>query len=445
VAIALILVVTGLTSTLSVPGSSARQTPDQATLELPALVFTPGDLSDAGMPGYRLTPGQLGGTYELASVAGDWTDQVTNEDLQATLEGFGLAKSYKLGFRVTQDLADIRSDVARDLIVSVHNFGTAAGATEGLTLLDQLSASFTGVQRVDGTGPITTNAILVRTLPSDPADPVAQLSMVIQVDQLLALIDVIDYRNQEPTPEELETLAALLSESITAGLTEGTPGLGNMALRLKDPEFESLYEVRLDEYQRRDGTDAAYILEEDDAAALRTTAAGNATDAYAFNQFVQDIQDIDASQPFQFAWVSRIYKFADDQAASAWLLAQPDQIQAISADPIQNLQVVDGAPPVGDESISVTYVEGGDFPSQIFRTFLRVGNRTADIFLNSSTDDPFPETTIQAFAGIQAQCLLSSCPEPILISDALMACSRTQRPSLSRRRQRPKRMRTWPP
>ena len=239
------------------------------------------------------------------------------------LEGFGLSTSYELGFDVTQDLADIRSDVTRALSVSVHDFGDAAGASEGLALLDELSATFAGVLRIDGTGPTTTNAVIVRTPPWDPADPVADVTVVIQVDRIIGLIEVIDYRNQEPTPDELETLAALLSDRITGGLTGETPGLGNMALRLKDPEFEDLYEVRLDEYQRRDGEDFAYGLEEDEVAARRAVAAGDAVDAYAFNQFVQDIEDIDATQPFQFAWVSRIYRFADEQAASAWLLSRP--------------------------------------------------------------------------------------------------------------------------
>jgi hypothetical protein len=417
--IALVLLISALTPVLSISRVESRQPTGAAVLELPALIFTPLDLADAGFAGYRLTPGQLGGTSELASIAGEWTDQTTNDDIQTTLEGFGLARSYKHGFRVTQDPADSGSEVARDLIVSVHDFGTASGAAQGLALLDQLSASFSGVQRKEGNGPITATAVIVQTPPSDSTDPVAQMTLAIQVDRLLGLIEVIDYRNQEPTTAELETLAGLLSSRITAGLAGDTPGLGTMALRLKDVEFESLYEVRLDEYQRRDGKDFAYILEDDQVGARRSLAAGEAIDAYAFNQFVQDTDAIDASLPFQFGWVSRMYGFADEQAASAWLAGRPDQIQAISDEPVQEVQPIAGAPTVGDESLSVTYVEGGDFPSKIYRTFLRVGNRTADIYLTSGTSDPFPETTIQRFASVQAQCLTAGCPDPILITDVL--------------------------
>ena len=76
----------------------------------------------------------------------------------------------------------------------------------------------------------------------------------------------------------------------------------------------------------------------------------------------------------------------------------------------------------------MTYVEAGDFPSKIFRTFLRVGNRMADIFLNSDVSDPFPETTIQQFAAFQANCLAAGCADPIAITDVLRGVVPTATP-----------------
>ncbi len=400
---------------------AAQQASSNSALDLPAMSLSPPQLAAAGIPGYVLTGGELSGPGSLAFIAGEWTDQITNDDIQASLESFGLQRAYESGLRSRQDPADAESDLVRDLTVSLHEFGDSNGATQALGLLDQLSAPYPEVQRVEGTGPITANAVLVREPTEDPSDA-RVLSVAWQVDRLIVVVSIIDYVQVDPTAQDAETIAAIMTPGIQAGLAGNTPGLGNMALRLKDVEFDDLFEIRLDEYLRLGSQDSSHLLEDADEFARRVAASGDALDVYAFNQFIQDIESVDPSLPFQFGWVTRLYQFADDQAAAAWLAAQASQVEASYAGAgvsVQDVQVIEGAPTVGEESVSVTYVLQGNFSSKIFRTFMRVGNRTADIYLTSSTDDPFPDATIQALGAIQAACLTNGCPEPILITDAL--------------------------
>ncbi|HET9661279.1 MAG TPA: hypothetical protein VFP05_13165 [Thermomicrobiales bacterium] len=400
---------------------AAWQPPSDPALDLPAMSLTPPQLAAAGMPEYKLIGGELAGPRSLAYIAGKWTDQFLDDDIRATLESYGLQRAYGSVLRARQDPADIRSDLTHDLEVSLHEFTDPNGAAQALGLLDQLSAAYADVQRVQSTGPVTANAVLVRPTIEDPGDP-RLLSVAWQVDRLVVVVHIYDYLSVEPTAQDAEVIAALMVPGIQAGFAGNTPGLGNMALRLEDIEFEELFEIRRDQYTRIGGQDYSYDLEDADTFARRVAEGGDALDVYAFSQFIQDIESVDPSLPFQFGWVTRLYEFADDQAASAWLAVQADRIETSYAGTdvsVQDLQVFEGAPTTGDESVSLTYIEQDDIPGRIFRTFLRVGNRTADIFLTSFLEEPFPDATIQALATVQAQCLARGCPDPILITDAL--------------------------
>jgi len=420
-ALPILIVAMLILASLGISPAAARQPAGAPALELPALSLTPPQLAAAGMPGYALTGGEMSGPSALAYITGKWTDQISNDRIQESFESFGLRRAYEAGLRSRQDPADIRSDLARDLEVSLHEFGDANGARQALGSMDELSAAFPEVQRVQGTGPVTAGAVLVG-IPIEEPDDARQLWVAWQVDRLIVVVGILDYMQAEPTAEDAEAIAAAFTQGIQAGLTGSTPGLGNMALRLANPEFASPYEIRSDEYWRMGGEDFARGLEEPDVLARRLAASGDALDVYAFNQFIQGSESVEPSLPHQFGWITRLYRFADDQAASAWLAAQVGQIETSYAGTgvlVRDLQTIADAPVVGDESVSVTYIEQDDFPGTISRTFMRVGNRTADVFLTTFVDDPFPDTTIRSLSALQAQCLTGGCPDLVMITDAV--------------------------
>ncbi len=412
------LLIVGLLGSIPALRTDARQASESPALELPAMVLTPTDLAAAGMPGYGVRWGRSGGPEALADIADDWDEQATDGEYKATLEGLGLRRSYLVSLYTKYNVGASEPD--REIGVSLHAFDRASGAIEGLAFLDQLSATSPQVQRRESAGPITASAVLVWQ-PADTEDPSTVLTVAFRVDRVIAIIEVSTREGQEPTVAEAETLATLLSQRIDAGLAGNTPGLGNMAPRI---EGFSLFQ---DEYIRRDSEDFSSFIDNgrtsgpirpSEASLLerRDAAAGNAVEAYTVEQYTYDLVP---SLPSQFSLESRIYQFADVQDAVAWLDSRPRRVQATVESPVSSLEAVTGAPTYGDQSTSVTYLVGDNLPYKVYRVFLRVGNRTADIELVSDERDAFPDTTIQGFASVQAQCLTSGCPTPIPIADAL--------------------------
>jgi hypothetical protein len=399
--------------------AAAHQTTGTAPLELPAMVLTPADLADVGMPDYVLLDGQSEQTARLASDVGDWTDQITNDDIQQTLEGSGLLSAYSFGLRLRQNPADIRSDLARDIYGSLHAFSDDTGAASALAFVGGLTTADTTIQRVEGTGALP-GALLVRTALEDPNERL--LEIVFQTGPVIAVIRMLDYRAQEPTVQEAESLASRQAQRIETALQQGTLGLGNKVPRFIDAEFQSFYEIRVDQYMRINGQDQPRDLEEPEFFANRVARTGNATDSYEFIQFIQEDDPTDPPLPSQFGWSTRILRFNDDAAASAWLTERPDQVEAEYAgtdETVQDLQVLADSPVVGDESITVSYSETNGFTSQVFRTFVRVANTVADARLSALASLNLPRAYAETLASLQAQCLVNSCPEPMVLTDAL--------------------------
>ena len=163
-----LLVLIGLVGmALPAPLVATQQADEGAALELPAMALIPADLAEAGMPDYVLQAAQSAQSYSLAGVAGDWTDQITNDDIRLALEDMGLLRAYEFGLRLRQDPADIRSDLARDLYGSLHAFNDTSGASESLAFIASLQTADPTIQRVEGSGAVP-GAVLVRTILEDP-------------------------------------------------------------------------------------------------------------------------------------------------------------------------------------------------------------------------------------------------------------------------------------
>jgi hypothetical protein len=402
------------------PQADARQQAAPASLELPAMSLDPADLAVAGMPGYGLLEGQTVGTYALAGVAGDWTDQITDDDIEATLVDMGLIRGYAFGMRVREDPADMESELARDVYGSLHEFASETGASDALLMAALLETGDTDIQRIEATGAAGPNAVLVRTTFGEGADQTHSLTIAFQTGPVIGVLTIVDYLGQEPAVEEIETLAASQAARIESALQTGTLGLGDKVPRLEDPEFDSLYEIRRDEYLRRDGADIPLSFEEPEQLAQRAARADGATDVYALSQFIDEASEVGPDFPPQFGLGNDIYRFHDDTTASAWLADQPNQIESefIGTDAtVQDIQVLPDSPNFGDESLTLTYTVRGFTTGSSYRVFIRVANLVADVRVNPLGD--IPMAAVEALAAVQAQCLGTTCPEPMLIADVL--------------------------
>jgi hypothetical protein len=420
----LLVLATPLSPAMRTPGVTAQDAGAAEALDLPAMALTPMDLADAGQDGYAHILGRSvdhEGGGSLAYRIGRWTDQVTDDDIRTSLEEAGLGRGYQFGLRLPQDPDDPESDLARDLYGWLHEFADENGAADAFALLDDLSAESELVERVEGEEEVGDATALVRVAPGDDSEP-RQLVIAFQAGPVITVLQILDSQGEEPAVAEAEALGALQLERIEAGFEGDWPGLGNRVPRLTSDEYHSLYEVRRDQYLRLAGEDLPLSFEEPDAFAARVESAGDATDVYALNQFVQNAET-DPPVPDQFNWGSRLYRFVDDEAATDWLAEQPERLENASGGVrISELEPLEDAPTFGDESAAFTYIEdsGDGYPSRVVRVQARVGATVADVRLTSSPEEEPPIAAFEALAADQLVCLTGDgCPNPVTISDAL--------------------------
>ena len=390
-------------------------------LELPAMILTPLDLADAGQPGFGALEAQAVGPEELAGTAGDLTDQIVNDEIQATLQGMGLLEGYQFGMRLLQDPTGASRDVARDIYGSLHEFNTEAGATEAMSFISSLTIAEPELVRVEGSGALGPNAIYLRQTYGEGEDISYLLGALFQTGPVITYLYISDLEGPEPLIEELDTVGILQQQSVLEALQSGTLGLGNKVPRLIDAEFLSYYEIRRDSYMRRDGVEIPQSFDDPAQAATRAQLAGNATDVYALTQFVDEAWEIDPSFAEQFGVITTVYRFSDDSEATAWLSDRPNWIETEYAGTdyaVQDIQVLADTPTFGDESITLKYTEVGEFGGPINRIFIRVANTVADVRFSPLGEMPL--AALESLAAMQAECLVNTCIEPVLIGEALL-------------------------
>jgi hypothetical protein len=417
--IAVVMLLTIAGPAASAPLATAQQLVDAAPLELPAMVLFPDDLAQAGSPGYKIiSSSSVATSRSLARLVNDWTDEMLMERIQETFDGMGFIEGYEFGFRLQQNPDDANSELIGDIYVSLNEFTNATGPADALAFMAGLNTSSNPeVQRIDGSGSVP-GALLSLTTHGEGDELSHTLMIIFQTGPVIAAIRIWDDTGQQPTVQEAETLATRQSQKIEEAIQNGTLGLANKVPRLKDAEFHELYEVRGDLYLRKDGVDFPLAFDDPAQVALRAELAGNSTDVYEFIQFIQE-EPSDPSLPFQFGWRTRIYRFQDDAAASTWLSEGPNRIagEYVGSDQtLEGLQILQDSPAFGDESITVTYTGSGVNTSEVSRVFVRVANTVADVRFIASVD---MLAATQALAAVQTECLISTCPTPMTIADAL--------------------------
>lgn len=390
---------------------------DETPLDLPAMALTPADLAEAGFPGYRLLDGQLVGPAKLAGVLGDWTDQITNDDLRGILEDDGLRRGFEFDLRLQQQPDDPRSPAVRDLYNSVYEFAGAGGARKAFSYLSKLSSESDGiaVQPLSGEDRIGDNSALVRTEFTVGTHQTQELVFMFRAGRIIALIRTWDYTGEEPPIADAQAMATPLLERVETALAGETPGLGPRVLRLASGE------IRRDGYFRRDGEDLPPSGESADDLAGRRAFAGNATDMYEFIERLQiDDRDFDGVVFYGI----RLYLFPDTASAKNWFdnqRAEPAAGPNARHMAVHDLTVIEDAPTFGDESFTLSYTteESDGYTTDVVETRLRIGTVTADLDVSLRADYPLIAAA-EAMTARQVACLGDAeCLDPVTVADAL--------------------------
>ncbi len=413
----------------------ATEAAGAAPPDLAAMALTPADLSDAGLDDYTLlNSGAARSDGDLAFQVGNWMDETGYVDLVAEqLEMAELQRTYPFAL-VLRDPNDSRFSL-RGVYASLNEFDDDDGAASTLDLFVEISAESTLVERIDTDDEIGDEMLLVRDVETH------ELVLTVRVDRILAFVKLRDYDEDNlPAVDDLLAVADQLLERIEDGLDGDAPGLANHTLRLADDEYHQLYEIRFDQYARLADEDFRYFSDSDDEFSARVEATGNAVDVYQFSQFMQGVDSVDSALPYQMAWSSNLYLFADEDAAAAWFQDRSERLDTVlprNEDiDVVDIKVIEDAPDIGDESFTVVYTEddgsGCGCTSQVVRVHARLGPVVADMYLSTMAEE-IPIDAIVHLAALQVDCLAGSdCLEPILLSDALAGRASSARDSARR-------------
>ncbi len=427
-AVVALLMLFALLGSLLDPSSRAAEAASDTPLDLAAMALTPSDLESDGLDGYEIRAGGPSGSdADLSFQVGNWGDDSSGVTYVSDhLADAGYQRSYHFGLSLP-DPADPRF-ATRAVAASINEFEDADGATESFEILDEMSADSPVVEQIELDAGIGEETIMVQQPEAN------KLVIAFRADRLVAYLSIYDYSDTpvdmaaEPVVSDILSLAERLLERINAGLDGDAPGLGNHALRLGNPEYDVPYEIGVDQYIRLDGEDLPFGWESPDESARRSEASGDAIDAYESTQRIEGADAVDPDLPYQLFWQTDIYRFEDDDAASEWLQDRSQRIEDVlpldDGAEVRDVELIDDAAALGDESFAVAYVE--DRPddcgctNQILRVHARVGAYVVDMSLGTQAESGVSFELFEAIAAAQVDCLTAdSCLDHVVLSDFL--------------------------
>jgi hypothetical protein len=363
------------TGTAAQGASSAGAADDVAgALNLPAMVLTPGDLEALGLPGF----GKYGLGYfaRLEGLAGGMADYLGKpaEDVLAFYESVGWRRMYGSNMGVPSDPNAPGSPPSRSAITLIAEYADADGADAALSFgEDATDTTIWEIVVDDNALVIGDRARVVRShLAAENGGPVHEFYVVFHLGNLVALAGFQSFEDalDGATPgagdassvppagtlAELEALGNRLQEKMATTLATGEPGLPAEILRLDRSADQIAFFG--EGYRRYDGEVRRFYNEaESDLNAYPAVS----TDPLAVHEAEQGVQSEPESSAADSFVSIRLYRYADDGAASDFLQWIPERMAADPA--VTSAEPIEGDATVGDEVMRFAFVvenEGGD-------------------------------------------------------------------------------------
>jgi hypothetical protein len=368
--------------------------PEHSSVDLAAVVLTPDDLAQAGLPGLGFESGQYVTAQDMAAIA-IWPTGAGPEldALTAQVEEAGFQQAYNARATTNRESGDLSAIV--DVEWGVTRYATPEGAAMGFTLLPD--ALVTGTQSTEqGTETIGDDSRITRIDAHDPGagSPSAELVLGFRTGAITAHVLLRRPVDSPPNVDQIEQLARMLAHKIEHASAEA-PGLSECAL-YAEPRDDMTY--RTAAYLRLNEADVPLAFESADDTARRVDGYGRATDVF---QYQTEIRASDSD--YALIYATTLYRFADAARASAWLREQPDRLRASAG---RSDLIVGTGIDAGDESINATLTTtpGAD-PIHWEIVYVRTGAIVAEISLSRVYQAPASATT-RELATMQASCLL---------------------------------------
>lgn len=388
--------------------------------DLAAMTLLPTDLPEAGYAlegGRRVSLDEEGAN--TAAARGQTATPEAAIDLAAALEAAGRQDRYVLSLILPSP--DDPGLVAVRVLSYVTAYATPEGAAAGFALTEDESAIPTASD-VPPSRPFGDQTEVTRDsgVITDLDQPYRSLDLTFRLGNLTAGVLIYDNLDREPDQTALETLAETLLARIEAVLAGGGPELGNRAIRVGGNvgvDFDD------ENYERRAGQTIPYAGEAPDVRATREANYGPATDVYSVYQALVLRDGVTGDDPYL---VTRLYRFPDDASASAWLAGLPERLGQegagyAEASPVGDATPVAGAPPLGDESLTIAYVFAASQTVTTRGTLVavRVGSVVARVQVDAMPE-PDP-AAVRTLAELQAACLAGgNCPPSVPAPDGML-------------------------
>ncbi len=369
-----------------------------ARLDLAAMVPTPDDL---GAPGYLIDYGRSQSLEELAAELAAQRDSDVAQETAALRQG-GFVRKYFARYIVLGTADGGRDRIA---LVGVNEYVDAATAADGLHA--QLGAD-AGPGVADLAAPALGDTAGVRQI-ADVAlggDVYQVLLVAFQSGPLVAHAYLLDRGQTAVDPARGEALGATFLARIERVRQDGGPGIGDRALRVTSGHA---VQVTTDNYLKLDGQLFRWRDDSDDDFARRSVRHAEGIDGYQF----------DANLGSQAALTTFVERFPDVASASRWV-GSTHAAQAAALGASTMVEVVAGAPAVGDESVALRLQDrSGGWAG--YAIAVRVGALVGGVAIVAAADLPLASAT--ALAVAQADCLRAeACPvASLLVGDAIAA------------------------
>lgn len=402
-------------STVVASGSGmASAQPATTPLDLPATVLTPGDAELIGISGLgRFENGHFRSLEEYSAIRSEFLN-LPLEDVRSAMTEAGYLQGYTSNLGIPAEPGNPESPPSRVVFSSIYEYATEEGASAAFAFNTTQYAGVT-VANVDATitpsAPFGDEMIMTRTTSAtmEEEGPSDQVDAVFRVGVLVIGTGIIEYgmtvdEITNPGPidpalvSQVEQLADRIVERIKAAQSGSVPNLSGMSLSLTAAGADSNFTS--EGYRRIDGEDIPYYNGYQDNFADVVTE-----DAIAAYEVAQGLGGLDGD-PFDPFYANRLFQFATEEDASAFLAAAVDI-------PGARVELVpDVATALGPEAKVLQYdVEVG--PGLValgYQVNLRVGSTVATLLLESADHRPDLQVVLD-LAALQAACLTGECAD----------------------------------
>ncbi len=423
-------------------GSWVGQEPDLA-----AMTLTPADLEEIGQPGFgKYHNGHFLSLEQFTGFEADYFGKPV-EEVRALFERIGWSRQYvfRLGL---PSVPGEDSPPEREFLSRVMEVADAegAGAYIDFTMTPGPESGWT-IESAEAPFSLGDRAVVYRASVSIPEAGLTTTEhyVRVQLDNLIAIVGfAIDVPDPEGTPEaspvadgsgeaspaatveELESVARRQLEKMGAVISNGSPNLSSLLLRLGDDPVAAAADYR-EGYRLLKGDLPPYYADFEDDILADPAAVGDADAVYELGEFFLFGEEESPTEDHYF--LNRLYRFPDEAAAEAFMASRPDALATggyllwSGATEEAGSDLLPGeAQDLGDESLAFDFVRAFDdgMSFEGYEIYVRVGEMVAAVSLEGPPDLELAQ--VEEIAAAQAACLeAGECPEAFPVPETFYA------------------------